>query len=180
MIATGSGRRSAIWSSCDTRTSAHLAGPAGVSTAEIRATAFRDAAGALGLRRTHTPVVECDAFTEDGGARAAQKLFASRPDVTAIIAGNDLIALGCLRQLARQGARCPDDVSVVGYNDMRFADAFSPALTTVRVPHAAMGAEAARLLLERIADPQAVVKTLLLPVELIVRDSTAVPSTSRT
>lgn len=159
---------------------AHLAGPAGVSTAEIRATAFRDAAAALGLRRAHTPVVECDAFTEDGGSRAARQLFASRPDVTAIIAGNDLIALGCLRQLARQGARCPDDVSVVGYNDMRFADAFSPALTTVRVPHAAMGAEAARLLLERITDPQAVVKTLLLPVELIVRDSTAAPAASRT
>jgi LacI family transcriptional regulator len=158
---------------------AHLAGPRGVSTAEIRATSFRDAAGALGLRRAETPVVECDAFTEDGGASAARRLFASRPDVTAVLAGNDLIALGCLRALAGQGARCPQDVSLVGYNDMRFADAFSPALTTVRVPHAAMGAEAARLLLERITDPQAVVKTILLPVELVVRDSTAGPPEAR-
>jgi LacI family transcriptional regulator len=157
---------------------AHLAGPPGVSTAEIRATAFRDAARALGLPPAHTPVVECEAFTDDGGVRGARQLFASNPQVTAVLAGNDLIALGCLRQLAGQGARCPQDVSVVGYNDMRFADAFSPTLTTVRVPHAAMGAEAARLLLERITDPHAVVKTMLLPVELIVRDSTAVPRTT--
>jgi DNA-binding LacI/PurR family transcriptional regulator len=53
---------------------------------------------------------------------------------------------------------------------MRFADAFSPALTTVRVPHTLMGAEAASLLLDKISDPASVNKTLLLPVELIVRD----------
>jgi LacI family transcriptional regulator len=154
---------------------AHLAGPQGVSTAEIRAAAFRDAAASLGLRRELTPVVDCDAFTEDSGSRAAGQLFAAEPETTAVAAGNDLIALGCLRQLTALGRRCPADVSVVGYNDMRFADAFSPALTTVRVPHAAMGAEAARLLLEQITDPDAVVKTLLLPVELVVRDSTAAP-----
>jgi len=78
-------------------------------------------------------VVVCDAFTEDGGARAAQQLFPGRPEVTAVLAGNDLIALGCLRQLARQRVRCPQDVSVVGYNDMRFADAFSPALTALSI-----------------------------------------------
>jgi LacI family transcriptional regulator len=154
---------------------AHLAGPRGVSTAEIRAAAFRESVTALGLTLAQTPVMRCDAFTEDSGSRGTHQLLASEPEITAVVAGNDLIALGCLRQLAAQGARCPHDVSVVGYNDMRFADAFSPALTTVRVPHAAMGAEAARLLLERIAEPAAVIKTLLLPVELVVRESTAAP-----
>jgi len=114
---------------------AHLAGPHGVSTAEIRAAAFRGLRRVAGpALRTHRTVIECDAFTEDGGSRGARELFATRPETTAVVAGNDLIALGCLRQLAAQGLRCPQDVSVVGYNDMRFADAFSPALTTVRVP----------------------------------------------
>jgi LacI family transcriptional regulator len=154
---------------------AHLAGPAGVSTAEVRSSAFREVSRALGLRLAHTPVVGCEAFTEDGGTSGTDTLLAAHPDVTAIVAANDLIALGCLRALARAGLQCPADVSVTGYNDMRFADAFSPALTTVRVPHTLMGAEAASLLLDKISDPASVNKTLLLPVELIVRNSTAVP-----
>jgi LacI family transcriptional regulator len=155
----------------------HLAGPAGVSTAEVRSSAFREVSQSLGLRLADTPVVGCEAFTEDGGTSGAHTLLTAHPDVTAIVAANDLIALGCLRALARAGLRCPADVSVTGYNDMRFADAFSPALTTVRVPHTLMGAEAASLLLDKISDPASVNKTLLLPVELIVRDSTAVPRT---
>jgi LacI family transcriptional regulator len=59
---------------------------------------------------------------------------------------------------------------------MRFADALSPALTTVRVPHRLLGFEAARLLLERIGTPGAPAKTLLLPCELVVRKSTAPPA----
>lgn len=53
---------------------------------------------------------------------------------TAVVAGNDLIALGALRALRVHGLRCPDDVSVVGFNDMPFAEDFNPPLTTVHVP----------------------------------------------
>ena len=51
------------------------------------------------------------------------------------MAGNDLLALGCYDALEQRGLRCPEDCSVVGYNDMPFADRFQPALSTVRVPH---------------------------------------------
>jgi len=94
---------------------------------------------------------------------------------TAILAGNDQIAVGVLDVLRERGLRCPEDVSVVGYNDMTFMDKLSPPLTTVRVPHAAMGAEAAQLLLRWLAEGPPAANVLTLPVELVVRGSTARP-----
>jgi LacI family transcriptional regulator len=156
---------------------AHLAGPSGVSTARVRASAFRESVAEHGLPPEVTPVVGCDAYTEQSGVEATRELLDAHPGTTAVLAGNDLIALGALRTLHARGLRCPQDVSVVGFNDMRFADALSPALTTVRIPHRPLGVEAARLLLERIDAPETPAKTLLLPCELVVRESTAPPST---
>ena len=74
---------------------------------------------------------------------------------TAIVAGNDLIALGCYDVFAERGIDCPRDVSVVGFNDMPFLDKLGPPLTTIAIPHQQIGAEAARLLLDahRRAEP---------------------------
>ncbi|WP_346279304.1 LacI family DNA-binding transcriptional regulator [Pseudonocardia sp.] len=155
---------------------AHLAGPSGVSTATVRASAFREAVAEHGLASEAAPVVGSDGYTEQGGADSMRQVLDSHPGTTAVLAGNDLIALGALRALQARGLRCPQDVSVVGFNDMRFADALSPALTTVRVPHRLLGFEAARLLLERIGTPDTPSKTLLLPCELVVRESTAPPA----
>ncbi|GHJ38487.1 alanine racemase [Streptomyces sp. TS71-3] len=163
------------------RTLAHLAGPQTMSTSATRERAFREAMHAAGLPPLRAPVVAADAYTAQAGERAAHALFDRHPGVTAICAGNDLIALGALRAMRRRGMDCPGDVSLVGFNDMRFADEFQPPLTTVRVPHHALGAEAARLLLAGLeaadgADsPPVLPKTVLLPVRLIVRASTAAP-----
>jgi LacI family transcriptional regulator len=97
---------------------------------------------------------------------------------TAVVAGNDLVALGVMRSLRAHGLRCPDDVSVVGFNDMPFAEDFQPALTTVRIPHLQLGAEAARLLLEGLTANAQTPITITLPVSLIVRESTAAPRRS--
>jgi LacI family transcriptional regulator len=97
---------------------------------------------------------------------------------TAIVAGNDLLALGILRSLRKHGLKCPEDVSVVGFNDMPFAEDFQPPLTTIRVPHLQMGTEAARLLLAGIAADEQTPVTVSLPVSLIVRASTAAPHRS--
>ena len=113
------------------------------------------------------------AFTEAEGARLCRDLLATAADVTAIVAGNDLMALGCYDVLAERGLRCPADVSVVGFNDMPFADRFHPPLTTVRIPHREMGAAAADLLLELLAHPHTAARQLILPVALEVRGSTA-------
>ncbi|RZI88053.1 MAG: LacI family transcriptional regulator, partial [Microbacterium sp.] len=94
---------------------------------------------------------------------------------TAIVAGNDLVALGVIRSMRGHGLDCPRDVSVVGFNDMPFAGDFSPALTTVRVPLREIGIEAARTLLAAIEGSEGAHQervTVMLPVSLIVREST--------
>jgi LacI family transcriptional regulator len=94
---------------------------------------------------------------------------------TAVIAGNDLIALGCYDVIYDRGLRCPEDVSVVGFNDMPFVDKLRPPLTTVRIPHYRIGSEAAQLLLQRIRNPHEPIKSILLPLTLVIRQSTAAP-----
>jgi LacI family transcriptional regulator len=162
---------------------AHLAGPQTMSTGVIRLRAFRHVVESAGLGPDRAPVVISDAYTAEAGERATHELLDRYPAVTAICAGNDLIALGALRALRARGLRCPQEMSLVGFNDMRFADEFQPPLTTVHVPHLDMGAEAARLLLERLDLDQkaetgsaaAMAKAVLLPVRLVVRASTAAP-----
>ncbi len=147
---------------------AHVAGPQDLSTGWERYRAFLDAMEAHGLDSDPARIRFAAAFTEDAGRDAAIDL---PDDITAIIAGNDLIALGCYQALETNGLSCPTDVSVVGFNDMPFTSTQRPSLTTVRIPHYDMGFEAARLLLERISSPSAPAKRVVLPVELIRRDS---------
>jgi LacI family transcriptional regulator len=96
-----------------------------------------------------------------------------------VLAGNDLLALGCYELLAERGLRAPDDLSVVGFNDMHFADRFDPPLTTVRIPHHEMGRCAAELLLGRIAGAEQTAGPVVLPAALIVRASTRAPARRR-
>ncbi|GGH43655.1 LacI family DNA-binding transcriptional regulator [Microbacterium album] len=150
---------------------AHLAGPRDFSTTRARADAF--AAAARELPGVRTRVVDAGALTTEAGQRAMDELLARgarRP--TAIIGGNDLVALGAIRSLHAHGLRVPEDVSVVGFNDMPFAADFSPSLTTVRVPLREMGMESARLLLAAIEMRQLDARTIRIPVSLVVRDST--------
>jgi len=163
---------------------AHLAGPPALSTGVVRSRAFRHAVDAHGIDPARSPVLTCAAYSEAAGADACAELLVAHPGTTAIVAGNDLIALGALHTLRDRGLSCPEDVSLVGFNDMRFADELRPPLTTVRVPNVELGAEAARLLLARlgaaegnaVAGSRPVAKTLLLPLELVVRESTRSPS----
>jgi LacI family transcriptional regulator len=84
-----------------------------------------------------------------------------------------MLALGSYAALDEAGLRCPEDMSVVGFNDMPFIDRLRPPLTTIRFPHYQVGKEAAHLLLERISGHGGSVKILYLAPELIVRGSTA-------
>ncbi|HEX3781465.1 MAG TPA: LacI family DNA-binding transcriptional regulator [Pseudonocardiaceae bacterium] len=152
---------------------AHLAGPQELSTGWERYRAFLDAMAGHRLAVEPGRVAVSSAFTEEAGYRAALALLDADSTSTAIVAANDLIALGCYRALDERGLRCPQDVSVVGFNDMPFLDRQRPALTSVRIPQYEIGIEAARLLLERIENPTAAAKRVVLPVEVIQRDSTA-------
>jgi LacI family transcriptional regulator len=154
----------------------HLAGPQDMSTGMDRARAFSYCASSAGLADA-CPVVECEQYARESGAGAMEVLLASDPGVTAVVAGNDLIALGALETIRRSGRRCPDDVSVVGFNDMPYLDLMSPPLTTVRVSHYDLGFEAARMLVQMLRRPSAN-RRLVLPTQLVVRQSTAAPPAS--
>ena len=148
---------------------AHLAGPATLSTGWQRRAGFLAAAAAHGL---DTPaIMEADAYGREAGRLAAERLLDEAPGVTAIVAANDLLALGCLDALRGRGRTCPEDLSLVGHNDMPFMDAIAPPLTTVRIRHREMGTEAARLLLRAIAGEANGLSIVLRP-DLIVRGST--------
>ena len=121
-------------------------------------------------------MVAGDAYSVEAGTLGMEELLQGRgAHPTGIVAGNDLIAIGALHALRAHGLRCPEDVSVVGFNDMPFADEMQPPLTTVHVPHHEMGAEAARMLLAELDGAPATGKTMTLPLRLVVRGSTAPP-----
>ena len=149
---------------------AHLGGPQDVSTGHQRAEGFREAMEAAGLDASLVRAGR--AFTEPEGARLCEELIAAGEPVTAIVAGNDLMALGCYDVFAARGIRCPDDISVVGFNDMPFVDRFAPPLTTVRIPHYEIGVAAAQLLLDLLAGEDGATEVVL-PPELIARGSSA-------
>ena len=156
---------------------AHLAGPQVTSTGVVRARAFRHAIRDHGLDDDPSLTVECGYWSEAEGAAALRKLLDSGADFTAVVAGNDLIALGCYDVFAERGLTCPGDISVVGFNEMPFLDKMSPPLTTVAIPHYEIGSEAGRLLLDTIEEPDRHPRSVLLAPSLTVRNSTAPPVT---
>lgn len=110
-------------------------------------------------------------FDEDSGHRAGQSLLASGALPDAIFAANDMMAIGCLYALGRGGVRIPEDTAVVGFDDVPLARYVHPALTTMRVDIAELGARAIKTLLDIASHPDDLRALELLPTELVVRDS---------
>jgi LacI family transcriptional regulator len=157
---------------------ANIAGPQEVSTGLARYRGFVTAMEAHSLPADPELVVAAKAFSVEEGLRCARVLLdrgsvAAGGPATAVVAANDMLALGCYAALDEAGLRCPEDLSVVGFNDMPFIDRLRPPLTTIRFPHYQVGKEAAQLLLERIAGHTGPVKILFLAPELVIRGSTA-------
>lgn len=109
-----------------------------------------------------------------GGYPAADIAVAS--GATAVIAYNDLMALGIIDRLRQRGISVPDDMSVVGFDDVPVASLVSPALTTVQIPLAGMGRRGVDLLVERLEGAVDVTTRSEVPVELIIRNSSSVPA----
>ncbi|MEH2488529.1 LacI family DNA-binding transcriptional regulator [Bradyrhizobium sp. AZCC 2230] len=147
---------------------AHVAGPLTTSTGLLRRDGFKRAMESHGLEGI---VREASHYTRQAGSAAAAGL--KRSAVTAVAAANDLIALGVLDALRAAGLRCPEDVAVVGHNDMPLMDVVSPSLTTVRIEHREMGRMAARMLVESFETGSNEIRHVVLCPELVVRSSTA-------
>jgi LacI family transcriptional regulator len=153
---------------------AYVGGPLNTSTATGRRAGFIAALKAYRLSARQKLVADCASFTVQAGAAAARELLAiaNRP-FTAIVAANDMLALGCYDALTEAGLECPKDISITGYNDMPFADRFSPPLTTLRIPHDQIGVQSSLLLLRMMRDPTVIVPSVHLEPVLVVRGSTA-------
>ncbi len=153
----------------------HVAGPQNLSTGHRRRVGFVEAMRARRLTAPRSRISLANAFTEAQGAGACARLLDRNPELTAIVAANDRLAIGCYDALEAHGLTCPGDISVTGFNDMPFIDRLSPPLTSVRVPQREIGLRAAELLLAQLSGDGPEPAEVLLEPELIVRGSTGPP-----
>jgi LacI family transcriptional regulator len=149
---------------------AHVAGPPELRISEERVEGYRAALRDAGLD-PDPALVAAGGFTEEGGYRAIEAL--SGRGFSAIFAANDLSALGVISALAAEGRRVPDDVSVVGFDDLRLAAFTTPPLTTIHQPAAEIAKRAMQLLLDLTRGKKVTRQLHLLEPTLVVRGSTA-------
>lgn len=144
-------------------------------------TSLRQVAERLeGLRQTaagraSVHVIVSEDMSVRAGSRAAARLFATWPDPadrpTAVFCANDLLAIGVLNECLRRGVRVPDELALVGYDDISFATTATVPLSSVRQPREQLGRTAVELLLERVGDPAGAARQVLFEPELVVRES---------
>ena len=154
----------------------HVAGPEWVSTGRGRRDAFLDWMSTVGLEAERDLVEEAEWYQVEPGMTAALALLSRHPDLTAIVAANDLLGLGCYRAVRSLGKVIGVDVSITGYNDMPLLDLMQPSMTAVRVPYRRMGADAASTLLALIAGEDVAPGRVLLSPTIAIRSSTGPPA----
>jgi LacI family transcriptional regulator len=150
----------------------HLAGQSTVSTGVLRRRGFQAAMSEAGLP-AGTELQQESGFVEDGGMRAMERLLAVTDPPTAVFAVTDMVAVGAYGVARRLGLRVPQDLAIVGYNDIPLAARLIPGLTTVHVPIHEFGSAAARLLLEQIESGPVTPKRVVFAPQLVIRGSSA-------
>jgi len=158
-----------------------LGGPSALWTAQQRLAGYREAIAAAGLDPDEVAVYVGDYREQSGVALAAQALalpVGERP--TALLCANDLMAIGALQHCRSAGLRVPEDVSLVGFDDLPFVSLIDPPLTTVRQPARQMGARAVEMLFDTLAGREVAQPLERLPVEVEIRGSVVPPAERRT
>ncbi len=156
----------------------YLSGEEVETSARERLFGFEQARAAYGLDRDPALVIENCRSRIDEGFRGMSSLLGLKEPPTAVVAYNDLIAIGAMDAIKQAGLRVPGDISVVGFDDINVASEVNPPLTTVHVPKKTMGTLAARRLLGIVKKPEESLHKVLVSTSLVVRDSTAAPPTS--
>jgi DNA-binding LacI/PurR family transcriptional regulator len=147
---------------------AAIAGPQDMAAGVSRLTGYREALQRAGLPVEEKLIAYGD-FSEASGERAVRELLESDPTIDAVFAASDLMAVGALRGLRTLGKRVPDEVALIGFDDVAIARQTDPPLTTVHQPVEAMGREMARLLIARIAG--AASSSVMVETHLVRRES---------
>lgn len=153
-----------------------IAGPHALSSARQRVQGWRSALQAAGFECDVTMVAD-GGFTAEGGHAAMRALLPLRP--SAVFASNDLMAIGAICAAAEAGLHVPRDLSIVGFDDIALAAYSNPPLTTIAQPKHQTGELAARLLMQRIAEPGGALQREILRPSLVVRRSSAQPGAVR-
>jgi GntR family transcriptional regulator of arabinose operon len=160
---------------------AYIRGLPGVQSSDERFSGFLDAVAAAGLtvpadciKQIKPTDVACQ------GTEEIRELLQASPVPTAVVCVHDLLARNVILELQRLGKRVPDDIAVVGFDDLPFAETFDPALTTVRPPMSKEGQYAVQVLRGKIEVPSREVEQIFLECELIVRESCGAPPGMRT
>lgn len=149
---------------------ATITGPADMPAGVDRLAGYRDGLAGAGLPADPSLVADGD-FTRDGGALAMRQLLDAHPDLDAVFAASDLMAMGALGELQAAGRRVPDDVAVVGFDDADIARSSNPPLTTIHQPIETLGQQAISVLLGEIAEPGPDPRQIVLDTELVLRAS---------
>lgn len=144
---------------------ATISGPLDMTAAQERLAAYRDTLKDTGRRS----IIALGDFTRISGADSMRQLLEDDPELDAVFAANDLMAIGALRTLRQAGRRVPDDVAVIGFDDIEAALYTAPALTTIRSPMTDQAVHTVQLLLTLLAKGTATPVTL--PTDLIIRES---------
>ena len=151
---------------------ATISGDLDMPAARDRLAGYRDALAAAGIAADPT-LEEIGGYVPERARMAMERLLINHPDVDAVFVASDLMAAAAVEVLHRSGKRIPDDVAVIGFDDTTVATATRPALSSIRQPIEAMGAETVNLLLRVMADPDSEPQQSILETELVVRESTA-------
>jgi LacI family transcriptional regulator len=158
------------------QTVTYVAGPEASWADGMRWVALMEAAHELELRVRR--VGPCNVPTVHAGFATAQAVLAQRP--TAVIAYNDVMAIGVIKGMRRAGVRVPDDISVIGFDNVLLSEIVEPELTTVAAPLRAMGITGVKNLIAAIGGATPSREPIVLPVKLVVRGSTAQRRRKRT
>jgi len=151
---------------------AHITGPMREDCSQDRCSGYREVLWKAGVTPNPALLLEGD-WSATSGYQVVKRLLQSGLPFTALFAQNDRMAVGAIRALREAGKRVPQDVSVVGFDDMPLASYFDPPLTTMRQDTVEMGRQAARLLIDCVENTQTTRNHVFLSAELVVRGSTA-------
>ena len=155
---------------------AQLRGPANVSSFTGRARGFQEVIAEHGCTEIVVEDRAAEPTTAEGKRLATELLADAANRPTAIFAHNDLMAIGALEAMNAAGLKCPDDVSIVGYNDAPLTEHLTPPLTTVRLPSIALGRRAGTMLLNQLDGLSEPPGTVQLEPELVIRKSVGAPA----
>ena len=152
-----------------------LAGPADLNSSAQRIEGWRKALTDAGLGAELGDLLWHSDFSSQGGFTTMQSILALRPAPSAVFVCNDLMCIGALSAAHQAGVRVPQDLSLIGFDDIELAKFTSPTLTTIAQPKHRIGVAAVDMVLERIQDGRVQARQVILQPELIVRNSTAGP-----